>query len=515
LLIALAPSAYLAWSSRDLPYLGQYHDDGLYWTAAGSLAEGHGYRIKSLPEEPFQTKYPPLFPLMLSAIIRLCPSNSESLPSATLLAWIMLPACAILAFRSGADLGLGPIQKLLLASTLALNPVAALLSTKLLSELTFCCLLISSLILIEDSLRTNCGLGVFAAGICAGMAYLTRSAGLVLLASGPVYLIVRNKRRWAVWYCVAGLPAVAGWSIWSHAHRSSAPDILYYTDYLGLHLHLMSFRDLPRLLAINSAHLIRSVGGLILFNLHNTVWERFVGAILGFTAILGVVGLGRRSGLKLYHIFAMGYAVMLVSWHFPPTERFLFPVFPLIVAGFLFAMTQTVHSADAIWRTGKLRERLGAAAVCCTLILFLTAVAGNTAAAFAWDFPAYTREQRRFRNSCDRAYAWIRANTSRRANFLAYYDTNLYLGTGRHAQRPFVSVMPFYRGNREESWQDVRAIPVFARAHGFQYYFSTLLDFNSGELLPAERQGVETLLKESGDFEKVYAANGISVYRVR
>ena len=33
-LLALVPSAWLAWRSRDMPQLGQYHDDGIYWVSA-------------------------------------------------------------------------------------------------------------------------------------------------------------------------------------------------------------------------------------------------------------------------------------------------------------------------------------------------------------------------------------------------------------------------------------------------------------------------------------------------
>jgi hypothetical protein len=39
--LAIAPSAYLAWTLRAMPHLGFYHDDSIYWVSAKSLAEGH------------------------------------------------------------------------------------------------------------------------------------------------------------------------------------------------------------------------------------------------------------------------------------------------------------------------------------------------------------------------------------------------------------------------------------------------------------------------------------------
>src|SRR5512140_1203032 len=62
--LALAPSAYLAWTWRAMPQLGILHDDAVYLVSAKSLAQGHGYRIESLPGQPFQTKYPPLLSIL-------------------------------------------------------------------------------------------------------------------------------------------------------------------------------------------------------------------------------------------------------------------------------------------------------------------------------------------------------------------------------------------------------------------------------------------------------------------
>jgi len=54
-LLALAPAAHLAWVAREMPHFGHLHDDSIYFVCAKSLAEGRGYRILSLPAEPYQT----------------------------------------------------------------------------------------------------------------------------------------------------------------------------------------------------------------------------------------------------------------------------------------------------------------------------------------------------------------------------------------------------------------------------------------------------------------------------
>src|SRR5262249_2042512 len=105
--IALLPSARLAWNSRDMPLLSSMSDDGIYLVCAKSLAEGTGYRILSLPNEPFQTKYPPLYSWLLSLIWRIDPRFPSNLPLFGLFTWVLLPAYAALAWLCFKDIGLG------------------------------------------------------------------------------------------------------------------------------------------------------------------------------------------------------------------------------------------------------------------------------------------------------------------------------------------------------------------------------------------------------------------------
>src|SRR5688500_4245202 len=46
--------------------IGLFHDDGIYTVVAKAISDGIGYRIISLPGEPYQTKYPFLYSYLLS-----------------------------------------------------------------------------------------------------------------------------------------------------------------------------------------------------------------------------------------------------------------------------------------------------------------------------------------------------------------------------------------------------------------------------------------------------------------
>jgi len=73
-LVLLACSAY-----RVTPGVsGVYHDDAVYVLSAKALATGHGYRLTTVPGAPAQTKYPILYPAVLSAAWMLWPRAMRS-----------------------------------------------------------------------------------------------------------------------------------------------------------------------------------------------------------------------------------------------------------------------------------------------------------------------------------------------------------------------------------------------------------------------------------------------------
>src|SRR4051794_35516089 len=94
-LALLIPSASLVWRFGDVPTFGDLHDDSVYFASAKSLAGGGGYRIESLPGEPAQTKYPPLYPLLLSTAWRIDPNFPANLPIAAWLSWLAVPAIVL------------------------------------------------------------------------------------------------------------------------------------------------------------------------------------------------------------------------------------------------------------------------------------------------------------------------------------------------------------------------------------------------------------------------------------
>src|SRR5579884_2052272 len=96
LLGLLIPASLIAWQWRDMPHLGIWHDDAVYWISAKSLATKGQYRLLNLAGTPAQTKYPPLYPLLLSMVWRLNPRFPDNTPLLMALQWAMLPVLVAL-----------------------------------------------------------------------------------------------------------------------------------------------------------------------------------------------------------------------------------------------------------------------------------------------------------------------------------------------------------------------------------------------------------------------------------
>jgi hypothetical protein len=474
-LLALVPSAYCAWIAMDMPYLGLYHDASLYWVSAKSLAQGSGYRILSLPGEPYQTKYPPLYPLALSLIWRASPGFPGNLQLATVIAWLFLPLYLLLARRTFADLGLGAVHSRVLVVLLALNPYVLIYAASLMSELPFCCLLFGCLYLATRAGAPGSGLRLAAAaGALAGAAYLTRTAVLPLLISAPLWFALRRQYRRAAVFCAAMLPAVLAWTFWVRAHPPPSSDqaMLYYIDYLKFHLSSFTWSDLPVLVSRNFQDLLTGIGGLFIpLELAAPLGGAHLLEVLGVLCIFCVVRLAWEKGASQYHLFAVGYVALLLPWQMGNHQRFLrllFPVLPLLLAGVSREVWRTVRFLALRLKTGRsIALALGVPALTGVSLLCLWALALNLI--MLASFPGFTRHSRAVLESARGAYSWISENTPADARVLSETDPLLYLYTGRHGMRLLTPARLLYFGQPADITRFTNDLAGYAHARNLRY----------------------------------------------
>ncbi|MEK7405924.1 MAG: hypothetical protein AAB225_12520 [Acidobacteriota bacterium] len=506
-LLALALPARLAWQGRDVPFLGHFHDDGLYWVSAKSLAEGAGYRIASLPGEPHQTKYPPLYPALLAVIWKIQPGFPGNVTPALVVSWLALPAYLLLTSALLTAMGVGRTRAWVICLILAAHPRVGFLGANLMADLLFCALISAALWMAHRGEKPG------VAGLLAGAAFLAKVAALPLLVTAPLCYLLRKRHRHAALFAAGMLPAVLGWTLWTmrRAPASTDPALLYYTNYLGYYRATVSWSDLPLVLAKNAAGLLANICDLVL-PASSAILPTAVVWLLALAFIGAAIRWARRAHALQYLLFAAGYAGLFLFWNFPPNERFLLPLYPLLLAALVEAWVEVSDwSRGGHWSPSAIRR---AAVVLAPLPLAgLPGLAIGGICLGHAQLPGLYEARRQVLADHRKAYEWIRRNTPASANFIAFEDPNLYAYTGRRARRQPASAMTFYRlTDRQSILEPLAALPD-AAAGRYRYLLVSPTDYPD-ELLESERVWLRQRMEERFGSRAVFRSGEVRVYEL-
>lgn len=411
---------------------GVYHDDGIYVASARALAQGHGYRVASLPGTPLQTKYPPIYPALLAALTWIWPrfpADLALLHAANLLiAGIAVGASYAYLVRWGyAARGTAGLAGLLVATSATFLWYAGML----LSEMTYLLLLVLALwwleaVLAAPTVRRRDLVGL---GVCLALPFACRVIGLVAPLAVGLGLVVLRRRRDLPW---VGLGAAlvagswAGWVAWSLHREPAVP--AYYTRYAH---PLAASLQVP---VNNALHLLFDPGLLLLGGVYGWVGHGWVGVFglvavaLGALPIAWAVVQARRGRLVLPALLLAYFAVLLI-YPWPPI-RYLVPVQPFLFAGALWVAGRGPRWAPRA--TAALAVLLAALGMAATIDLGrLSHARGYPAVPFS--APETTPRWA----SWQHVFAWIDQHTAPDAVIACPLDPVIYLYTGRHAFRPF------------------------------------------------------------------------------
>ena len=430
LLLALAPSARVLLEFRHQPYLGIIHDDSVYWVTAKSIALAGDYRIESLPEQPYQTKYPPLYPLFLSWVWKAEQAFPQNLELALTAQWLLLPVMLCVLFAFFGSLGLSPWVRIFLCVLIAVNPYVGFYGMMLASEMLFLILFLASLTCIVMARKRDSTKLAAIAGVLASAAYLTRVAALPLLPAAVLYFAIAREYRRAAAFGSAMLPAIVCWTLWSHTHALQTTEraLLMYISYSGDYLSTISLRTLPGVVWTNWGHLASAMTSLLIPNATHILFGQQAAYLLIAASVAGAVRLAARDGWHPMHFFALSYTIILLVWNWTPSERMALPLLPLMLAG---VATEMEHIGSMVSKSSaKPWARLATCGV--AALLFLSCNLYTHLTLVPWLFRTEHDALERNRS----AYQWIGGNTAPSATFMTWGDVDLYLYTGRHAIRP-------------------------------------------------------------------------------
>jgi len=513
-LALLLPSAWLAFHWRDMPQLGFQHDDSIYFVNAKSLAQGDGYRIASLPQQPPETKYPPLYAAWLSLVWRINPNFPANLPLATLFGWLAFPPFVWLSWRFFNKQNLPRWECAVLTSLIALNPESVLLSVSLLSELQYTCFLLAALLLAERASRAQAPLWLAVAAGCLGaLCYLTRAAALSLLLAAPLVFLLQRLFRQAAVFVACMLPAVLGWQMWVRANQSPSHDLvtLYYTNYLGFQLYNVPLRDVPFVVWQNMDQLLAGITKLLIFDsgFENIHIQRLVAVI----ALAGVVRLARQSRRFHYPLAGAVFLVMLLVWHYPPDQRFVFPLYPLLLAGFWTELKNVALALRRAWQKKVFAERAaatlaGAVLAALSVFVLFTNLRGDFSL-----IPQALDGHRAELKARQPAYAWIAEHTPKTANVFAFRDPVLYLYVDRKSCKLPIPPRLIYHQDEAGLADLVNNLSEFAHEQRLDYVLVTDGDYLA--LQDAQNRNFDDRIKRSQSFQAMARFPGSAVYLVR
>jgi 4-amino-4-deoxy-L-arabinose transferase-like glycosyltransferase len=475
-------------------FFGQMEDDSLYFSSAREIARGHGYIVPNLPGTPPATKYPILYPWILSWVWRLNPSFPDNLSWALALnagfGVMYLTASFVFLRRLK---GLNDTASLILTAFCAIHPVILALSANLMSDIPFAAFTLTACVLASKATETDPQKGsLIFCGVLSGLSMLLRTLGLPIAFGLSVAIGLRAGWRKSLVFAGSVVPflfVLVGRSLLVRPAAmpigtSSCADSwrmtwLYYTSYAAYWKS-----------DILSNHVFGEV-------LRNGIWTAFIQpasyfvdptgmrpallavVLLVFLSAVAIRGLARQiqtGGWQPIHC-AMGlYLVPLLAWDYANFERFLIPFLPLIAAGMWI---EALHLARVV--RSSLRKQSGTEARIAAFFFCLVGCALLLGTAISWwkgtgvlmhnsELRAAWLVEKR------QGYAWLRENTLPDARVLAYEDASLFLHADRQALRSTIfSPAGYYRSEVLDA--EIPCITSSAKPVGAAFWFVADDDF--------------------------------------
>jgi hypothetical protein len=452
--VAVSLALALRYLENFQPYFGQYHDDAVYVATAQAFARGEGYKQPFLPGEVFQTKYPPLYPVVLSTIWRVdnrFPMNilwMEALGVALGTAFAVLSCTYLYKTRRVTEL----LELVLLSATLLNSRFLAFLPIPM-SDLLYGVLSVIALWLTERAFRAGKSSLAIGAGIATGAASLTRAAGIALIPANLACLLSSRNKRSAVLYCLLSLALFLPFAVWAKLHQDLGTDsMIWYTSYSGWMTE--AYRALgTQAVTAKAADAFRGLMVMVWPLLSDlsygrlAEWQffliyRIAFAFLWLVLIAGLISELRKPGRRALPLYVIFYLCTALFWPGFFEWRIFMVVLPFLYYYFYLGFRTVGAVLQARFFPGHHGwYQKTARYLAITFGAYL--IVGSAISAFhhAGRYPPLVPNRPDLTIQQQHAdlletFAWIQYNTPREAVFVCNNDPLLYLYTGRKAMQP-------------------------------------------------------------------------------
>jgi hypothetical protein len=333
-LLAFATLAfiYLYWSWTD--QLVGFGGDNAFYVLAAQNFSPYGHTTSAAADYfTAHSQFPPLYPLLLALF-----DGGYRL----LTAHLVTTSCLLLAFALlymwARQLGLPALTSMAVTLAFAILPGAYSQTLNLHSENLY--LLITLLFL---TIRNNEHISLrfpYATSILVAAAALTRSAGITLVITFLIVLVIRRHRGW-IYHATVSIVPVVLWNIYDYTLGS------HYIQSLSLHNETSALVELVKRVSIQFAALEFGWSA----NLTASGMLTAQTLAIGVLCLIGTAW--RLIKLQVDAIYATSYIALLLLWPFPSeATRFMFVIVPILL----------VHGA---WLVRKLLSKIGQGNISC------------------------------------------------------------------------------------------------------------------------------------------------------
>jgi hypothetical protein len=473
-----------------------------------------------MPSEPPQVKYPPLYPMLLSLVWRANGNFPENVTAMMVLSILATVTFLGLSWWYLTNSGYASSwQALLIVALAAINWRVLVLGTTVYSEMLYGALSVGGLALAEIDLRGRMSwLLAIGSGVLMGLAFLTRTSGIVLLISvGCYYLLLKSHWKRFVPLMVSGLFVLAwmGWC-YTQSHDSASQGTAFYASTSYLHDWYAVIAEEQALSNSSGLTAISSIIATNLFMLvlmsvpmislgldYNWIQASSAGffilkfALILFAFVFIAKGFVRTEspGYRLLHVYVVLYLALHIVWPYTSYDRFLMPLIPFVLLFWIAELTALIPALRRNLTSGRTATIIGAASVG----LIVTALIGVTFQNH-WSgvrrsvaSGSLTKAPQPTTSGDAEAIRWVTSNTESSDVLVCYQDLLYYLYTGRKAARSYLGRANVSTENSQAAASDQgKLILRIIGENNGRYLIVTKSDYD--DLPDIHRKCIEALL---------------------
>ena len=430
------------WNTRgDSVRFGQFHDDTIYFATAQAISQEGRVTLPSLPGEPDQTKYPPLYPFLLSLVWLVSPQFPGNLTAAAGISAMLGIATLIVAFvYLRGWKGVGPGAAVFIVALCASHDAFLLVFSAVVSETLFIFLAVSAFALGDAQDRRK----TLLAGVIAGLSVLTRPIGIAVAGGiAFTYLWQRDRTRLA-WFSAGFAPflvlAASFKMILSAPVPDGAPEgfrqtWLYYLDHIGFwRLSVPDLETLVGMLNVNVVEMLAAPAAVTIGSAPGGFLLTLVWITLSAGILAGVFRQARADRLRAPHVALILHAPFVLLWNYEIGTRLLLTFQWVFAMGLWIEGGYLIRTFIRNLKGGRaLADRLvSATGLVIVSVLAIYAVSAKVERQAA----AVAKHPDSFQDLYQDVYQWVERNTHPEDRFLAIDDVYLFLQTGRQAIWP-------------------------------------------------------------------------------